>query len=76
MFKKLGLIIHRSDIESIISNNPGSIERVLYMVYSKIINFQQGGSQSQSMSIANKLSELSNGINVDQVHERSPNKLN
>ena len=40
VFKKLGFVINRNDIESVIGCQPGAIERVLYMVYSKIIALQ------------------------------------
>jgi hypothetical protein len=62
IFKKMGIIIQRADIESIISNTPGTIEKVLYMVYSKIILSQNNNNPSQSISIANKLTDLSNNI--------------
>lgn len=63
----MGFIIQRSDIESVISNVPGAIERVLYLVYTKILKFQQNQNQTQSLSLANKLSESpnnSNGFNM------------
>lgn len=55
----MGFMIQRSDIESIISNTPGAIERVLYMVYTKLLKLQQNANQTQSISLANKLSDMS-----------------
>ena len=43
VLKKIGFQIHRNDIEMIISNIPESIEKVLFLVYSKILQHKRMG---------------------------------
>lgn len=59
IFKKLGFQISRIDIENIIVCAPGTIERVLHFVYTKVLQ-NQLTNQNQPTSLANKLSEMSN----------------
>lgn len=59
IFKKMGFQISRVDIENIIACAPGTIERVLHFIYKKILAYQQE-TQTKTLSLANKLSEVSN----------------
>lgn len=57
MFRKLGFQVSRADVEGIIANSPGAIERVLHYVYSRLLSSQQVPSSQAQLS--NKISEMS-----------------
>ena len=43
--------IHKNDIEKVIGAVPGSIEKVLYYIYSKVQNYQPQQSKLKDESI-------------------------
>ena len=57
VFKKLSFQLNKNDIESIIANSAGAIERALYLIYTKIIVLQIG-NQNNINRTGSKLFEI------------------
>ena len=51
VFKKLKFQIHHHDITGIISASPGSIERVLFVIFNKIKKIEQEKSMTEYNSV-------------------------
>ena len=46
VFKKMGFMLSKLDIENIVKCAPDAIEKVLRLVQGKLVNFKNGGGKS------------------------------
>ena len=71
IFRKMNFQIHRNDIEKVIGAVPGSIEKVLYHIYSKIQNYQPPQSKSKDDSILKEKNMKMMSETMDYARELS-----